>query len=317
MHNDESLRLEDEVVFVTGAGGFIGSAVVRALAGRGAEVRALAGPPGEQILQPPAEVEPVYADIEDQKTLVRMAAGASVAIHLAGPPSVAGSFRAPLEFGRVHASGTLAMLEACRTARVSRFVYVSSAEVYGRVSANPVTEDHPLQPRSPYGASKAAAEQFVQAYAHTSGMKTVVLRPFSVYGPKLPLTSVTGTILRQTLWEDEIVLGDLRPVRDYCFLDDVVEGVLRAATVPCLSANVFNLGTGVGTSVGDLAGLASRLAGRRLPIRSDPSRRRPPGTDIDELVADRGNAAAALGWSPAVSLEDGLHRTLNWMMGRS
>jgi nucleoside-diphosphate-sugar epimerase len=316
MHNG-SLRPEDQTVFVTGAGGFIGSAVVRALALRGVKIRALAGPPGQQILPLPAGVEPVYADIEDQKTLLHMATGASVAIHLAGPPSVAASFQAPLQFGRIHASGTLAVLEACRAARVSRFVYVSSAEVYGRVADNPVSENHPLQPRSPYGASKAAAEQFVTAYAQAYGMQTVVLRPFSVYGPRLPLRSVTGTILRQTLWEDEIVLGDLRPVRDYCFLDDVVEGILLAATVPCVRTTVVNLGTGVGTSVGDLAQLAANLAGRRLPIRSDPSRRRPAGTDIDELVADRGHAAATLGWSPAVSLQDGLHRTLNWMMEHS
>lgn len=309
--------LEGRIFFVTGAGGFIGSAVVRALASRGARVQALAGPPWLPAFELPAGVTPFHADIENRPVLDQLVAGAEVVVHLAGPPSVAASFQAPGEFARVHLSGTLAVLEASRAARVSRVVYVSSAEVYGRPDRNPVSEEAPLRPRSPYAASKAAAEQFVSAYAAAYGMQTVTLRPFSVYGPRMPLTSVTATIMRQALEADEIVLGNLQPVRDYCFVDDVVSGILRAATVPCFRGNTFNLGTGVGTSVGELAQLAARLVGRRLPIRSDASRRRPAGTDIDRLIAATEHAGVELGWEPEVAIEEGLDRTLNWMQGRS
>jgi nucleoside-diphosphate-sugar epimerase len=310
---DDGSGLAGRTVFVSGAGGFIGAAVVRALVSHGAGVRALAGAPGQVTFELPAEVEPVFADIQDQDTLTRLAAGAAIAIHLAGPPSVAGSFQAPLEYGRVHTGGTLAMLEACRSARICRFVYLSSAEVYGCSEAEAVTEDDPLRPRSPYGASKAAAEQFVDAYAGMFGMESVVLRPFSVYGPRMPPHSVTATILRQAMSEDEIVLGDLASVRDYCYIDDVVEGVLRAAGVPGLVHGKFNLGTGVGTSVGELACLAMRLAGRELPVRSDPSRCRPAHIDIRRLVADRTAAAGQLGWRPRVPFADGLRETLEWV----
>jgi nucleoside-diphosphate-sugar epimerase len=133
----------------------------------------------------------------------------------------------------------------------------------------------------------------------------------------MSLTSVTATILRQALEADEIVLGNLQPVRDYCFVDDVVSGIVRAATLPCLNAGTFNLGTGVGTSVGELARLASRLAGRQLPIRTDPSRRRPISIEINELVADTRHADQGLEWKPAVAIEEGLGRTLNWMLSHS
>jgi nucleoside-diphosphate-sugar epimerase len=141
----------------------------------------------------------------------------------------------------------------------------------------------------------------------------VVLRPFSVYGPRLRPQSVLATILRQALHDDEIVLADLAPVRDYCFLDDVVEGILSAASAPRLADPTFNLGSGTGTSVGELAALALRLAGRDVPIRADPSRRRPAGTDVARLVADRRRAEAVLGWTPAVHMEDGVCRTIAWM----
>src|SRR5215218_4154448 len=128
---EDSLNLDGATVLLTGAGGFIGSAVVSALLTRGARVQALAGAPGQMVWELPAHVCPVFADIEDRKTLARMAAGADVAIHLAGPASVHDSFQSPLEYERVHVGGTRAMLDACRAAAVPRFIYVSSAEVYG------------------------------------------------------------------------------------------------------------------------------------------------------------------------------------------
>lgn len=312
-HADELNRM---TVLVTGAGGFIGSTLVRSLVRRGATVRALAGPAGQATLELPPGVTSAYGDIEDLQTLLTLAAGTSVVLHLAGPPSVAASFEAPAEYGRVHTGGTLAVLEACRITGVPRLVYLSSAEVYGRPHCNPVAEDYPLRPRSPYAASKAAAEQFVLAYAHAYGMQTYVLRPFSVYGPELPLRSVIATVLSQALWQQEVVIGNLDSIRDYVFVDDVIDGILRTATLAAASVNTFNLGSGTGTSIATLADVALRLAERKVPIRSDSSRRRPLDADIDYLVADPARACTVLGWTSSVSLEDGLLRTLRWTQAR-
>ncbi len=309
---DAAPALRRQPVVVTGAGGFIGSALAAELLRLGAAVRALAGAPGQDTGKLPAGVAPVHADITEQAVLDNLAAGATVCFHLAGLPSVAGSFEAPLEYARVHVLGTLAMLEACRRAGVRRFVYLSSAEVYGRADAAAVGEALLPAPRSPYAAAKAAAEQYVGAWARVTGLETVVLRPFSVYGPGLAERSVLGTILRQASRQEEIVLADLRPVRDFVYLDDVVDGMLRAATLP-VQGRTFNLGSGVGTSVETLARTVMRAAGTALPLRSDPSRRRPSEAEIHHLVADPTRAAEALGWRARVPLEDGLRRTLNAM----
>jgi UDP-glucose 4-epimerase len=304
--------LRGRAVVVTGAGGFIGSALTAELLDLGATVRALAGAPGQDTSRLPAGVAPVHADITEPAVLDDLAAGATVCFHLAGPPSVAGSFEAPLEYARVHILGTLAMLGASHRAGVRRFVYLSSAEVYGRSDAAAVGENVAPAPRSPYAAAKAAAEQYVGAWARATGLETVVLRPFSVYGPGLAERSVLGTILRQACGQGEIVLADLRPVRDFVYLDDVVDGMLRAATLP-VQGRTFNLGTGVGTSVETLALTAMRAAGTRLPLRCDPSRRRPSEAEIHHLVADPTRAAEALGWRARVPLEEGLRRTLRAM----
>ncbi len=309
---DAAPALRRQPVVVTGAGGFIGSALAAELLRLGAAVRALAGAPGQDTGKLPAGVGPVHADITEQAVLDDLAAGATVCFHLAGLPSVAGSFEAPLEYARVHVLGTLAMLEACQRAGVRRFVYLSSAEVYGRADVAEVGEELPPSPRSPYAAAKAAAEQYVGAWARATGLEVVVLRPFSVYGPGLAERSVLGTILRRASRQEEIVLADLRPVRDFVYLDDVVDGMLRAATLP-VQGRTFNLGTGVGTSVETLARIAMRAAGTRLELRSDPSRRRPSESEIHHLVADPTRAAEALGWRARVPLEDGLRRTLGAM----
>jgi nucleoside-diphosphate-sugar epimerase len=302
-------------VVVTGAAGMIGSVVTRVLRDRGVHVQAHAGPPGVDPAAVPDGVRTWVADIVDSDAIRVFLRGADAVVHLAGPPSAAASFAAPLVYARAHVLGTAAVLEACREADVSRLVYMSSGEVYGQPASNPVVEDAPTLPRSPYGAAKLGGEALVRAFCPPAGITAIVLRPFSVYGPRSPEASLVGRLLKAALTENVIRLSSLKPIRDYVHVDDVSAATVAAlarvaAGSPRPAVRVFNVATGVGTSVADLAALVVGTAGRSAVLEETPWPDRPAGTDVAELVADISRAAAELGWVPAVPLADGLAEAL-------
>jgi nucleoside-diphosphate-sugar epimerase len=297
-------------VLVTGAGGFIGSVVTRELAAAGVPVRALIAPPGSDLVLSAPGISSSFAEITDARAVDPLVRGIGTIVHMAGPPSVRDSFRVPADHARIHVIGTATILDACRGNDVRRFVYVSSAEVYGEPERNPVDERQMTQPRSPYGAAKLGAEAMVRALAPAIGVQAVILRPFSVYGPGMRVGSLVRSILDQVLDRDAVVLADVRPVRDYCYVEDVADAVIRAAIDPFSEQDgVYNVGSGTGTSVADLARLAATIVGRDVPIRSgDPDR--PAGADIRHLVADIRRIRQDLGWSPRTPLSDGLAATV-------
>jgi nucleoside-diphosphate-sugar epimerase len=305
--------LMGKIIAVTGAGGFIGSSVVQALVRSGATVRALVGPPGVVIYDPAAEVQSLRADIGDIAAVRLLISGAEIVVHLAGPAGVVASFQDPVEYSRVHVGGTAGLLDLCRAERVRRCVYISSAEVYGRPQTNPVPEDHRLQARSPYGAAKIGAESLVDAYSRTCGIESIILRPFSIYGSRAPAQSLIGTILRQIRDSTPINLADLKPVRDYCYVEDVAQAVVNACVIEITQLHRFNIGTGQGTSVRQLAELLLQLTGSSLMVQENAGLLRPQGAEIYELIADTRLARDILKWTPRFSLASGLKETLQSM----
>ena len=302
--------VEDKTILVTGGGGFIGSAVVDLLVKRGAKVRTLVGAPGDKVREPPAQVTSIRADITDSSAIRELTAGADVVIHLAGPASVAASFESAVEYSRVHVGGTTALLDVCRRVGVRRFIYLSSAEVYGGPHTMPVREDFALQARSPYAAAKISAERFVEAFVHGFGLQAIVLRPFSIYGPRSPSESLIGTILRQAQRDDSVVLRDLKPTRDYCYVTDLAEAILCSCTAQLPDFCIANIGTGTGTSVADLARLILQILGRNIPVIESPEKKRPGSSEIYNLIADPGKAQAILDWIPKTTLRSGLERII-------
>jgi nucleoside-diphosphate-sugar epimerase len=299
------------IVVVTGAGGFIGSPVVAALLKLGIAVRAHRGPPGFVGRALPASVEVANAEITDGSAMRSIVAESDAVIHLAGPPSVRDSFDDAAAYAAAHVVGTTVCLQACVDQGVRRFVYVSSADVYGRPQSARVVEHHPLSARSPYAAAKVGAEQMVGAFAHAHGIEAVILRPFSIYGPGLSHRSLLWTILDQARGHDEIVLDDLKPERDYCFVDDLAEAVVRAISATVESPLIVNIGTGIGTSVADLARLALKAIGREANVVERSRDKRPGNAEIFRLVADPRKAQASLGWESSVDLAAGLRKTID------
>ena len=309
--------LRDRSVLVTGAGGFLGAAVVRRLVALGARVRAWLGPaPAPGLSPPPPGVAVDHGDITDAAAIDRQLDGVGCVYHLAGPPSAAASFAAPSAYLRIHAGGTAAVLERCLAHRTPRLVYVSSAEVYGAASA-PVDEDHPRSPRSPYGIAKLAAELCLEACAPDgSGVLATIVRPFSVYGPGAAPASLIGTVIAAVLRGESPVLADLRPVRDYCFVDDAADGIVRAGCREAAAPRAYHLASGRGVSVLEIAHAVLRAAGRTDLAVRERAADRPPDALTLRLVGDPSRARDELGFRAEIGLDEGMRRTLDAIRGR-
>jgi nucleoside-diphosphate-sugar epimerase len=305
MFND----FEKQRVGLVGANGFIGSAILRSLLQSGIAPRALCGPI-ETSPPLPDGVEFFGCDLADVERLKSWVSSLNVVIHAAGPPSVQRSFEMAEEYVRVHVQGTAALLRACRMAKVRQFVYISSAEVYGRPEANPVAETHRLQARSPYAAAKIGAEKMVEAHVESFGLQAVILRLFSIYGPHAHSDSLLSRVVA-TMKSGCIRVRDLRPIRDYCYVNDLAAAVLRACCIKGEGLRVLNVGSGKGTSVADFAMLVAQAMGLDIPIVEDRTDSRPGNSEIFELVADIKAARDVLGWIPETDLLRGLRLTLS------
>jgi len=303
-------------LFVTGAGGFIGSALIQRLVTHGADVRALTTAPREPPRRVPRQVQSVRCDVTNLSAIGALARDADTLVHLAGPASVTASFGSSRHYVRTHVMGTATVLEVCRRYGIKRIVYISSAEVYGRPRTPRVAEDAALRPLSPYAAAKAGAEKLVEAFSSAFGLEGVILRPFAIYGPGLSSRSMIGTVIRQTRRGHSAVLRDLRPVRDFCHVTDVADAIVRACTAPLPRLTILNVGSGRGTSVAQVARRIARLRRRRilLRVRSAPPERARDA--IDRLVADPRRAGQLLGWRARTPLGTGLRETIRWMDAR-
>lgn len=308
-------------VLVTGGAGFIGSHLVEALLGRGAEVtvftryssRGVAGALDD--LAPPARaaLRVILGDLKDPAGVDAAVAGQEVVFHLAAHIGIPYSYVHPLDVMQTNATGTAHVLEACRRHGVGKLVAYSTSEVYGSALYAPIDEAHPLQAQSPYAASKVAADALALSYWRSFGTPVALCRPFNTYGPRQPARAVLPTIIGQALTQDRITLGALTPTRDFLYVADTVEGTIRIAESPDTVGEVVNLGTGTEITIGDAAQVILKAVGRDLPILEDTARIRPARSEVVRLIADWSRAARLTGWRPATSFEQGIAETIEWV----
>lgn len=305
-------------VLVTGAGGFIGSHLTERLMQLGATTRAMVhynalGTWGWLDESPVLSDTQVFAgDICDRDSVHRAMEGVEVVFHLAALIAIPYSYLAPASYVRTNVEGTLNVLQAARELAVDRVIHTSTSEVYGTARRTPIDEAHPLQGQSPYSASKIGADKMAEAYHHSFGLPVVTVRPFNTFGPRQSGRAVIPAIITQCLSGEKVRLGNLSPTRDLSYVGDTVQGFLLAASEPEAVGQTINLGSGREISIGDLAHLIAQLAGRPITIESQAERVRPEMGEVDRLVADNRLARTMLGWCPAVTLETGLQRTIEW-----
>ncbi len=308
-------------VLVTGAGGFIGSHLTEALVVAGATTTAMVRYNSGALIGNLAFVDAdarksmrvASGNIEDSDFVYQTIKGQDIVFHLAALIAIPYSYEAPRSYVRTNIEGTLNVLEAARRYDVGRVVHTSTSEVYGTALRTPIDENHPLQGQSPYSATKIAADKLAESYYRSFATPVTTLRPFNTFGPRQSTRAFIPTIISQAIERDDIRLGSLTPERDMTFVSDTVAGFMAAAAAPGIEGMTINLGTGMTYSVGWFARRILDLMDVDKPLVQEEERIRPTSSEVMKLVSDNTRARDAMGWSPTISLDDGLRRTIEFV----
>jgi UDP-glucose 4-epimerase len=296
---------------ITGAAGFLGSALANRLSKEGHTVRGMddlsTGDP--KALSP--EVHFVRGDVNDRPKLWSLLQDVDCVYHLAARVLVPESILYPREYNNVNVGGTVTLMEAMRDVGVRRVVFISSGAVYGDQTEQPIREDMLTLPRSPYAVSKLAAEYYIRTIGSLWGIETVCLRVFNAYGPGQHLPPVHAPVipnfLRQALQNGTLVVhGEGFQTRDYVYVDDVVNAMTAAASTPDINQMILNVGSGVETSVRDLVRLAVEITGGNPEVVFNPRNE----TGTVRMCADISLAQKYLKYEPETTLISGLRQTL-------
>ena len=300
---------------VTGGAGFIGSHVVQTLLARGQSVRIADDFSSGLRENVPSALtgDLVEGDLSDPAVAARAVAGCKYVIHLAAIPSVPRSVKDPVRSHRANVEGTLNMLVAARDAHVKRLVFAGSSSAYGDTPTLPKHEGMPSNPQSPYALQKVIGEQYCQMFTRLYGLETVTIRYFNVFGPRQdPGSPYSGVIslFSTALLEGRqpVIYGDGGQTRDFTYVANVVDGVLRACEAPDASGEVINVATGGRVSLNELLKTMNVIVGTNLGAIYKESR----AGDVRDSQADISKAKRLLGYVPVVTFEDGLRRTLDW-----
>ena len=260
-----------------------------------------------------AEVEVVLGELRDIESVSRAVSGTEFVLHLGAQIAIPYSYVNPRDFFEVNVLGTLNVAQAALGAGVERVVHTSTSEVYGSAQTVPITETHPLEPQSPYAASKLAADKLMDSWHRSFELPVTVLRPFNTYGPRQSARAITPTIISQALKGDTLRLGSLHPRRDLTYVGDTVAGMVAAAMTPEAVGRTIQLGTGHAVSVGEIVAMIGEILGKELHTELDEARVRPERSEVQLLLSEPELARTLLGWTPSVSLREGLERTVEWI----
>lgn len=314
-------------VLVTGADGFIGSHLTEKLVASGANVTALAMYNSFDSCGWLDDLRPdvrnalrlVRGDVRDAAFMRRIVEGQDVVFHLAALIAIPHSYVAAQSYVETNVLGTLNVLEAARASAVGRIVHTSTSEVYGTALTMPISESHPLQGQSPYSASKIGADMMATSYALSFDLPVAILRPFNTFGPRQSERAIIPTVLRQALDERiaTIQTGDLTPIRDFTYVSDTASAFLAIGKSDAVEyGRPYNAGTGSSVTISEVIDIALELTECRKPVEHEACRMRPLRSEVQALLADPRQLAAATGWRAQTSLVEGLAQTVVWWRDR-
>ncbi|HED6632622.1 TPA: 4,6-dehydratase LegB [Campylobacter coli] len=305
-------------ILVTGADGFIGSHLCESLVQKGHKVRALSQYNSfnfwGHLEKSPylKDMEVVSGDLRDSFFCEKITQGMDAIFHLGALIAIPYSYEAPQSYVDTNVKGTLNMLEAAKKNEISHFIHTSTSEVYGTARYVPIDEKHPLQPQSPYSASKIAADMMALSYYNAFNLNVNIARPFNTYGPRQSARAIIPTIITQILsGAKELKLGDLSPTRDLNFVLDTCEGFISLLKLNHFG-EVYNIGSGTEYSMQEVLDLIQKILNQNVKIIQDEKRLRPKNSEVFRLKCDSSKLQSATHWQSKISLEEGLELSIEY-----
>ncbi len=308
-----------KTVLVTGADGFIGSHLVELLVREGYKVKALSQYNSfnywgwlEDIICL-EDIEVLNGDVRDPHYCKHITKGVDSVFHLAALIAIPYSYVAPDSYVDTNIKGTLNICQAALDNGVQRVIHTSTSEVYGTAQYVPIDEKHPIQPQSPYSASKIGSDAMAMSFFNAFDLPLTIARPFNTYGPRQSARAVIPTIITQIAsGKKQIKLGDVSPTRDFNYVADTCRGFLELARCDKAVGETVNIGSNYEISVGDTLELIRELMGSDVEFLTDDQRLRPEKSEVFRLWCDNTKINGLTGFKPAYSIRQGLQETINW-----
>jgi NAD dependent epimerase/dehydratase len=313
--------LKSKNILVTGADGFIGSHLVEMLVREGANVKALSLYNSFNYwgwledITCLNDIEVLNGDIRDSHYCKHITKDIDIIFHLAALIAIPYSYIAPSSYVDTNINGTLNIIQAAMENNVSRVIHTSTSEVYGTAQYVPIDEKHPLQPQSPYSASKIGADNMAMSFYNSFELPVTIARPFNTYGPRQSARAVIPTIITQIAnGAKEIKLGDLSPTRDFNYVEDTCRGFIALAISDKTIGQTVNIGSNFEISVKDTLELIKDIMQSDVKFITDEQRIRPENSEVHRLWCDNTKIKLLTGFEPHFSIRSGLKKTVDWFI---
>lgn len=312
--------MNNKNILITGADGFIGSHLTEMLVAKGYQVKALSQYNSFnnwgwlEDVSCKDEIEVLTGDIRDPHYCKHITKNIDIIYHLAALIAIPYSYIAPDSYVDTNIKGTLNICQAAKENNVERVIHTSTSEVYGTAQYVPIDENHPIQPQSPYSATKIAADAMAMSFYNAFNLPLTIARPFNTYGPRQSARAVIPTIITQIAnGVKEIKLGDVSPTRDFSYVEDTCRGFIALAESNATLGQTVNIGTNSEISVGEVFNIIKELMWSDIKLITDEQRLRPDKSEVFRLWCDNSKLEKLTGFKPQVKLHEGLQKTVDWI----